>query len=114
MHWVGGRSSIHAPPTQPGGGPSLGRNTRAQLATDGRRLPVAGSTFLREWSAARLTNRGRNPGEQIAAAGVRLSREGIMAKIDPTTDRAAAGVLAAFEAAQRDDLPRVDCYQAGV
>jgi hypothetical protein len=37
-----------------------------------------------------------------------------MAEIDPTTDRAAADVLAAFEAAQRDDLPPVDCYRAGV
>jgi len=37
-----------------------------------------------------------------------------MAKIDPTTDGAAAVVLAAFEAAQRDDLPPVDCYLAGV
>ena len=37
-----------------------------------------------------------------------------MAKIDPTTDRAAAVVLAAFEAAQRDDLRPVDCYLAGV
>jgi hypothetical protein len=37
-----------------------------------------------------------------------------MAKIDPTTDRAAAAVLAAFEAAQRDNLPPVDCYLAGV
>ena len=37
-----------------------------------------------------------------------------MAETDPTTDRAAAAVLAAFEAAQRDDLPSVDCYRAGV
>ena len=37
-----------------------------------------------------------------------------MAKIDPTTDGAAAAVLAAFEAAQRDDLPSIDCYLAGV
>ena len=37
-----------------------------------------------------------------------------MAETDPTTDRAAPGVLAAFEAAQRDDLPSVDCYRAGV
>ena len=33
---------------------------------------------------------------------------------DPTTDSAAGAVLAAFEAAQRDDLPPVDCYRAGV
>jgi hypothetical protein len=26
----------------------------------------------------------------------------------------AAAVLAAFEAAERDELPRVDCYRAGV
>ena len=37
-----------------------------------------------------------------------------MAETDPTTDRAAAAVLAAFEAAQRDDLPSVDCYRAVV
>jgi hypothetical protein len=36
-----------------------------------------------------------------------------MAEIDPTTDRAAAAVLAAFETAQRNDLPPVDCYRAG-
>jgi len=30
------------------------------------------------------------------------------------TDNAAGAVLAAFEAAQRDDLPPVDCYRAGV
>jgi hypothetical protein len=29
-------------------------------------------------------------------------------------DYAAAAVLAAFEAAQREDLPPVDCYRAGV
>jgi hypothetical protein len=33
---------------------------------------------------------------------------------DPTTDNAAGAVLGAFEAAQRDDLPPVDCYRAGV
>jgi len=37
-----------------------------------------------------------------------------MAEIDPMTDRAAAAVLAAFETAQRDELPPVDCYRAGV
>jgi hypothetical protein len=35
-------------------------------------------------------------------------------EIDPTTDRAAAAVLAAFETAQRNDLPPVDSYRAGV
>ena len=44
--------------------------------------------------------------------------EGIMVwhdrEPDPTTDSAAAAVLAAFEAGQRDDLPPVDCYRAGV
>jgi hypothetical protein len=34
--------------------------------------------------------------------------------IDPTTDVAAGAVLEAFEAAQRDGLPSVDCYRAGV
>ena len=29
-------------------------------------------------------------------------------------DPAASAVLAAFEAARRDDLPQVDCYRAGV
>ena len=33
---------------------------------------------------------------------------------DPTMDDAASAVLEAFEAAQRDDLPPVDCYRAGV
>jgi hypothetical protein len=33
---------------------------------------------------------------------------------DPMTDPAAPAVLEAFEAAQRDDLPPVDCYRAGV
>jgi len=44
--------------------------------------------------------------------------EGIMVwhdrEPDPMTDNAAGAVLAAFEAAQRDDLPPVDCYRAGV
>jgi hypothetical protein len=33
---------------------------------------------------------------------------------DPIKDPAASAVLAAFEAARRDDLPQVDCYRAGV
>jgi hypothetical protein len=33
---------------------------------------------------------------------------------DPIEDPAASAVLAAFEAARRDDLPPVDCYRAGV
>jgi hypothetical protein len=33
---------------------------------------------------------------------------------DPIKDPAASAVLAAFEAAQRDDLPQVDCYRAGI
>jgi hypothetical protein len=33
---------------------------------------------------------------------------------DPTKDPAAPSVLAAFEAAERDDLPPVDCYLGGV
>jgi hypothetical protein len=33
---------------------------------------------------------------------------------DPMTDPAASAVLAAFEAARRDDLPQVHCYRAGV
>jgi hypothetical protein len=32
---------------------------------------------------------------------------------DSTTGDAAAAVLAAFEAAERDELPPVDCYRAG-
>jgi len=35
-------------------------------------------------------------------------------QIDPTTDRAAAYVLTAFEAAERDGIPVADCYQAAV
>jgi hypothetical protein len=65
-------------------------------------------------SAGTDSDRLGESGVQIDAAGVRLSREAIMAEIDPTTDRAAAAVLAAFEAAQRDDLSSVDCYRAGV
>jgi hypothetical protein len=33
---------------------------------------------------------------------------------DPIKDPAASAVLAAFEAARRDDLPQVDCYRAGI
>ena len=33
---------------------------------------------------------------------------------DPVTDPAASAVLEAFDAAQMDDLPPVDCYRAGV
>jgi len=33
---------------------------------------------------------------------------------DPTKDHAAAAVLTAFETAQSDGLPSVDCYRAGV
>jgi hypothetical protein len=33
---------------------------------------------------------------------------------DPTTDRAASDVLAAYEVAERARLPSVDCYRAGV
>jgi hypothetical protein len=32
---------------------------------------------------------------------------------DPIKDPAAPAVLAAFEAARRDELPQVDCYRAG-
>jgi hypothetical protein len=49
--------------------------------------------------------------------GVRLSRgraEVIMVWRDPIKDPTASAVLAAFEAARRDDLPQVDCYRAGV
>jgi len=35
-------------------------------------------------------------------------------QIDPITDRAAAHVITAFEAAERDGLPLRDCYQAAV
>ena len=34
--------------------------------------------------------------------------------IDPMTDGAAAGVVAAFEAAQRACLAPVECYRAGI
>jgi hypothetical protein len=34
--------------------------------------------------------------------------------IDPTTDQAAAEVLAAYSAAEAAGLPPVDCYTAGV
>ena len=33
---------------------------------------------------------------------------------DPSVDHAAAGVLAAFGAAEQAGLPLVDCYRAGV
>ena len=33
---------------------------------------------------------------------------------DPTMDRAAADVLAAFEGAEKARLPLADCYRAGV
>jgi hypothetical protein len=66
--------------------------------------------FLRERSAIHFGESG----EQIDAAGVRLSREGIMAGIDPTTDPAASAVLEAFEAAEEARLPPVFCYRAGV
>jgi uncharacterized protein YcbX len=33
---------------------------------------------------------------------------------DPTTDRAALDVVAAYESAERAGLPPVDCYRAGV
>jgi hypothetical protein len=33
---------------------------------------------------------------------------------DPTTDRAALDVVAAYESAERAGLPLVDCYRAGV
>jgi hypothetical protein len=50
---------------------------------------------------------------EIPAAGVRLSR-GCAEVIMVIKDSAASAVLAAFEAARRDDLPQVDCYRAGV
>lgn len=36
------------------------------------------------------------------------------ASFDPTTDDAAASVLAAFNVAEREGLPTVECYCAGV
>ena len=37
-----------------------------------------------------------------------------VAKIDPTTNVAAAAVLKAFESARRSGRPSVECYRAGV
>ena len=36
------------------------------------------------------------------------------AEIDPTTDRAATDVIAAFDAAEKAGLPLAQCYLAGV